>query len=150
MKILMVCLGNICRSPLAEGILRSKIEEQGLDWEVDSAGTGGWHVGAPPDIRSQEVARKHGLDISDQRARTLTMYDQQEWDIIYAMDSSNFNDILKLARTEEEREKVRLIMNEVGPGMNEAVPDPYWDDNGFSQVFDMLNQACDAIIKRYK
>jgi protein-tyrosine phosphatase len=147
MQILMVCLGNICRSPLAEGIMRSKIEAAGLDWEVDSAGTGSWHVGDPPDPRSIDVARKHGLDISTQCARKLRPYDLEQYDRIFAMDSSNYRNILQLALTEEERGKVHMIMNMSEPGMNESVPDPYWDDDGFEKVYQMLNRACEAVIK---
>jgi protein-tyrosine phosphatase len=145
MKVLMVCLGNICRSPLAEGILRAKVAAQGLDWEVDSAGTGTWHAGEAPDPRSQEVAKKHGLDISNQRARTFKPYDLEVFDRIYVMDSSNYNDVIKQAQTPEEVAKVKLIMNELYPGENRAVPDPYWDDDGFEQVYQMLDNACSIL-----
>ncbi|RMG83480.1 MAG: low molecular weight phosphotyrosine protein phosphatase [Bacteroidetes bacterium] len=150
MKILMVCLGNICRSPLAEGILKHKIKERGLDWTVDSAGTGSWHVGERPDPRSIAMARKKGIDISDQRARKFTAADFDRYDLILAMDSSNYRDILRRAKTEEHRNKVALIMNFASPGRNENVPDPYWDDNGFEQVFDMLEAACDSLIQKFE
>lgn len=149
MKILMVCLGNICRSPLAEGILRYKINEQGLNWEVDSAGTGSWHVGEKPDPRSQFVAAQHGLDISDQRGRQFSTYDYELFDQIYVMDASNYNDVVKLANSEEERSKVKMILNELNPGANKSVPDPYWDDDGFEKVYQMLDAACDQILKQY-
>jgi protein-tyrosine phosphatase len=145
MKILMVCLGNICRSPLAEGILRQKIEAHGLDWEVDSAGTGNWHAGEAPDPRSQAVAKKYSIDISNQRARTFQPYDLEVFDRIYVMDSSNYNDVVKQAQNPEEVEKVKLILNEAYPGENRAVPDPYWDDDGFEQVYQMLDKACSVI-----
>lgn len=150
MKILMVCLGNICRSPLAEGILKHKIKERGLDWTVDSAGTGSWHVGERPDPRSIAMARKKGIDISDQRARKFTVADFDRYDLILVMDSSNYQDVLRLAKTEEHRKKVELIMNFAAPGRNKNVPDPYWDDNGFEQVFDMLEEACEALIQKFE
>lgn len=150
MKILMVCLGNICRSPLAEGILRHKIKEHGLDWEVDSAGTGNWHVGQPPDARSIQTARNYGLDITTQRARQFIGKDLDRYDLILAMDTSNYQNILRLAQTEEHRKKVRLILNYVYPDRNQSVPDPYWDDNGFDQVYKMLLNACEHVIKAHR
>lgn len=149
MKILMVCLGNICRSPLAEGIMKSKIKEHNLNWEVDSSGTGAWHVGQLPDSRSISTATLFGIDITDQRARQLKIKDLNDFDLIFAMDSSNYGDILRLAKNEIERKKVQLIMNQVNPKMNQNVPDPYWDDNGFEKVYKMLDVACDEIIKAY-
>jgi len=149
MKILMVCLGNICRSPLAEGIMQSKIDLHGLDWSVDSAGTGSWHVGERPDHRSAEVAQKHGIDINYQRARQFQVDDFQQFDLIFAMDSSNYQNILKMAASKEEEKKVQLIMNEVKPGFNQNVPDPYWNNDGFELVFQMLDEACDEIIKKF-
>ncbi|MCU0346272.1 MAG: low molecular weight phosphotyrosine protein phosphatase [Saprospiraceae bacterium] len=150
MKILMVCLGNICRSPLAEGILQHKIEQHGLDWQVDSAGTGAWHTGQQPDSRSIATARKYSIDISRQRARQLKPHDLDRFDLVLAMDSQNYRDILHLATTKEQQEKVKLIMNYVTPGRNQAVPDPYWDDNGFEQVYSMLEQACDQLIAQLR
>lgn len=150
MKILMVCLGNICRSPLAEGILRHKVEQHHLSWQIDSAGTSGWHSGETPDKRSIEIASKNGIDISKQHSRKLYGFDLEEFDIIYAMDKSNYNDIVSMAKNESERLKVKLILNEIAPHNNE-VPDPYYgDENGFENVFNMLNKACDAIIAKYK
>jgi len=150
MNILMVCLGNICRSPLAEGILQNKISKHGLDWMVGSAGTGSWHVGEQPDSRSVAVALKHGIDINNQRARQFRASDLQEFDLIFAMDSSNYQNILKMADSKEEEEKVKMIMNEVQPGYNQNVPDPYWDNDGFEQVFQMLDEACERVIERNK
>ena len=146
MKILMVCLGNICRSPLAEGIMQKKATDMGLDWEIDSAGTGSWHTGEAPDPRSQEIAKKHGLDISNQRARSFKPYDLEVFDRIYAMDSSNYKDIIKQARNAQEATKIRMILNEVYPGENRSVPDPYWDDDGFEQVYNLLDKACNEIL----
>jgi len=147
----MVCLGNICRSPLAEGILRHQLKVAGImDWEIDSAGTGGWHGGELPDRRSIEVAKKYDIDITSQRARKLNGYDLENFDLIFAMDASNYNDILKLSQNKAERDKVKLIMNEAYPGQNKQVPDPYYNDNGFEEVFQMLDKACGKIIEHYR
>lgn len=149
MRILMVCLGNICRSPLAEGILKEKIKQANLNWHVDSAGTSGWHSGELPDRRSIKIAEKFGIDITDQRSRKVRSIDYEEFDIIFAMDTQNHKDLMELARP-EEHEKIKLILNEIYPNENRNVPDPYWDDNGFEKVFDMLDKACEQIIERYK
>ena len=145
----MVCLGNICRSPLAEGIMRTKVHEQGLDWQIDSAGTGSWHVGNPPDPRSRSVAQQYGIDISGQRARQFKAGDLDEFDLVFAMDASNYQNILKHATDSRQEAKVHLIMNVADPGRNQGVPDPYWDDDGFEQVYQMLNRACESIIATY-
>lgn len=147
MKILMVCLGNICRSPLAEGILKHKVAEQGLDWTVDSAGTGSWHVGEQPDRRSIEVAKKHGLDITEQRARQFRPQDFEAFDRILVMDSSNFQDVLGQAQKEAHRKKVDLLLNSAYPKENRNVPDPYWDNDGFEKVFQMVEEACAKLIE---
>lgn len=148
MKILMVCLGNICRSPLAEGIMQHLIVENNLDWEVDSAGTGSWHVGELPDERSITTAQNHDIDITNQRARQFHFPDFENFDKIYVMDSQNFIDVTKQAANEEEKNKVELIMNELEPGKNINVPDPYWNDNGFEGVYQMLHDSCSMIIKK--
>ncbi|MGI9531285.1 low molecular weight protein-tyrosine-phosphatase [Lutimonas sp.] len=146
-KVLMVCLGNICRSPLAEGILKSKTDRHFVF--VDSAGTGGWHVGELPDARSIEVARANGLDISDQRCRKFTRNDFEDFDKIYVMDKSNYSDVLALAQTKQEESKVIMILNESAADLNEEVPDPYYGgDNGFQHVYDLLNDACEQIANR--
>lgn len=148
MKILMVCLGNICRSPLAQGILEYKLKEASLDWEVDSAGTGGWHAGQKPDMRSIEVARKHGIDIGKQAARKIRPIDIDDFDLIYCMDSSNYQDMINMCHNEDEEVKVKLIMNESDPDRNVNVPDPYYGgQDGFENVYQMLDKACDAIIE---
>lgn len=150
MKVLMVCLGNICRSPLAHGILDYKLKERNLDWIVDSCGTGGWHVGELPDKRSIDIARKNGLDITYQRARQLRSSDIDEFDFIFAMDTNNYEDILRYCHTERERVKVKLILNEVYPNEFRSVPDPYYGGvNGFQDVYKMLDEACERIIERY-
>ncbi len=145
MNILMVCLGNICRSPLAEGIMKAKLHERGLPWRVDSAGTGSWHIGELPDPRSVSVARKYGIDITDQRARQFTRHDYDVFDLIFAMDRQNYQDILSLAPNAQSRNKVYLIL-QAAHGQNNEVPDPYWDDQGFEQVYRMLDDACEQIL----
>jgi len=145
-KILMVCLGNICRSPLAEGILKSKVNH--LDVEVDSAGTAAYHLGEQPDIRSIEIAKKYGIDLSNQRARQFSINDFDKFDKIYAMDTSNYANIIALARDESDRDKVDLILNESNPKSFESVPDPYYGgSNGFQDVFQMLDDACNKIVE---
>jgi len=148
MKVLMVCLGNICRSPLAEGILKHKCKAKGLDWAVDSAGTSGWHVNELPDPRSIATAKENGIDITDQRSRKFLSEDYDRYDLILAMDSSNYQDIIKLAPSEASKEKVKLILNYVFPNQNKAVPDPYYND-GFDHVYGLLDSACDRIIESY-
>lgn len=145
----MVCLGNICRSPLAQGILEDKIKKHGLNWQVDSAGTGGWHSGELPDRRSIQVAKKYGIDLSTQRARKLNGYDLENFDLIFAMDKSNLQDIQKLAQNQEELKKIKLILNESHPNKNLIVPDPYYNDNGFEEVYQLLDEACTSIIQNY-
>lgn len=147
MQILMVCLGNICRSPLAEGIMQQKIMEAGLDWTVDSAGTGGWHAGDPPDGRSVVTGREMGIDISGQRARKFVLADFDQFDHILVMDSQNMTDVLRHARHDGDRGKVALIMNFVQPQRNVNVPDPYYGgSDGFHNVYRMLDSACGAFI----
>lgn len=148
MNVLMVCLGNICRSPLAQGILEHKIAELGLSWNIDSAGTGAWHAGEKPDTRGIAKAASEGIDISRQRARQFTAEDFQKFDLILAMDASNYKNINKLSEKEEEREKVHMMMNFAYPDENRAVPDPYYD-GGFDNVYAMLELACNGIISKY-
>jgi protein-tyrosine phosphatase len=146
-KVLMVCLGNICRSPLAEGILVSKVKSDEI--LVDSAGTGAYHIGKFPDKRSIEVAGKYGIDITNQRARKFTVKDFDTFDYIYAMDESNYQNILMLARTNDDKSKVQLILNEAHTTKNLAVPDPYYGGNqGFENVYTMLEQACEIIANK--
>lgn len=149
MKILMVCLGNICRSPLAEGILKHKVKQKGLNWHVDSAGTGGWHSGELPDRRSIKMAEKNGIDITDQRARQIKGVDFDKFDVILAMDKSNYSDLKSLAKEPLQKEKVKLIMNFARPNSDEEVPDPYYD-NRFQLVFDLLDEACEAVVRSYE
>jgi len=146
MKILMVCLGNICRSPLAKGILWSKGKH--LNLEVDSAGTAAYHIGKQPDIRSIEIANKYAIDLNQQRARQFSRADFDKFDIIYAMDTNNYAHLISLASSETERNKIRMILNEINPNSYQSVPDPYYGgDNGFQDVYNMLDKACDKIIQ---
>jgi len=143
----MVCLGNICRSPLAEGILKSKVDSDLV--YVDSAGTGGWHIGELPDVRSIDVAKANGLDISDQQCRKFVKQDFEDFDWIYVMDKSNLKNVIDLAESQENRSKVVMILNELNPGSNLEVPDPYYGGaNGFQHVYSMLNDACELISNR--
>jgi protein-tyrosine phosphatase len=143
MKLLMVCLGNICRSPLAEGIMQHLADEQGLDWHIDSAGTGDWHVGEGPDRRSTRTAMSHGIDISRQICRIFKVSDFDEFDLILVMDKSNLSDILAKARNEEDVKKVKLLLGD------KIVPDPYYDDAQFEPVFQLIEQGCREIIKQH-
>jgi Protein-tyrosine-phosphatase len=143
-KILMVCLGNICRSPLAEGILASKLPKD--KFTVDSAGTGSWHIGHAPDERSIAVAKKNKLDISKQKGRQFTASDFDFFDYIYVMDNSNYSDVMELSKNQEQKNKVQLILNELFPNENVDVPDPYYGvPNGFDAVYKMLDEVCDLI-----
>lgn len=145
----MVCLGNICRSPLAEGILKSKTFLKNVT--VDSAGTGAYHIGSQPDERSISVAKKHNIDIENQQGRQFDVHDFDNFELIYAMDNSNYLNILKLARNDSDKKKVSLILNEIFPGEDLDVPDPYYGGkHGFETVFKMLDQACDVIVAKLK
>ncbi|MFV8375286.1 low molecular weight protein-tyrosine-phosphatase [Flavobacterium sp. LB1P62] len=146
-KILMVCLGNICRSPLAEGILASKLPKN--KFTVDSAGTGSWHIGHSPDDRSIAVAKKNKINISNQKGRQFSTNDFDAFDYIYVMDNSNYSDVIELAKNEDQKEKVHLILNELFPNENVDVPDPYFGlPNGFEIVYNMLDEVCDVISKK--
>ena len=146
MKILMVCLGNICRSPLAEGILTHKTKS--LNIEVDSAGTAGYHVGQLPDSRSIEIAKEYNIDLSKQRARQFNRVDFDRFDIIYAMDTNNYAHLISLASNNDERNSIRLILNEINPNAYESVPDPYYGGgDGFQNVYNMLDKACERIVQ---
>lgn len=143
-KVLMVCLGNICRSPLAEGILQNKVDPKYII--VDSAGTAGYHVGNPPDPRSISVASKNGIDISHQQCRKFTYSDFATYDYIYVMDKTNYSDILNLAISSTDSNKVKLLLEE-----GNDVPDPYYRGNdGFNQVYLLIDDACTSIAKNLK
>ena len=146
MKILMVCLGNICRSPLAEGIMKNLLtKEPKLRWKIDSAGTASYHVGSQPDKRSVAEAEKHGIDLTTIRSRQLSNMDFYTHDIILAMDAENYNNIIKI-QPSDSHARVELIMNYAFPKENRQVPDPYYE-GGFDEVYNMLEHACTAFIK---
>jgi len=147
MKILMICLGNICRSPLAEGILKHLCAEKKINWEIDSCGTGSWHIGDEPDRRSQAIAIENGIDISKQRARQIKKADLKYYDLLITMDQDNYNTVKKMA-SEEQKSKIHLLNNFANPGKNEAVIDPYYNAL-FEPVFKQIYTACEAIIKQY-
>jgi protein-tyrosine phosphatase len=149
MKILMVCLGNICRSPLAEGILKQKALEAGLNWTVESAGTNSYHIGEPPHPLSQKVALLNGVDICEQRARRFVKEDLDRFDKIYAMAEDVLDDIKQIAREKYDPSKVDLFLNELYPGQNASVPDPwYGSEAGYHEVYQLIDEACDAIIEK--
>ncbi|WP_437919181.1 low molecular weight protein-tyrosine-phosphatase [Sphingobacterium sp. LRF_L2] len=139
MKILMVCLGNICRSPLAHGVLEHLVKQEGLDWEIDSAGTGDWHIGQGPDNRSVAVARKYGVDISSQRAQLFDRKFFDLYDHIFVMDENNYRDVVCMTDDLEKREKVKMFLSEG------AVPDPYLDPALFEPVYHMIEQRCQEL-----
>ncbi len=151
MKILMVCLGNICRSPLAEGILKDKAEVAGLSWVIDSAGTNGYHVGEAPHPLSQKVALLNGIDISRQRARKFTAADINNFDIVYAMAEDVIMEMKRIAKNQFDGAKVDLLMNELYPARDMDVPDPWsGPEPAYHEVFAMIDKACDKIIEKYR
>ena len=146
-KILMVCLGNICRSPLAKGILQSKLNSNSAI--IDSAGTAAYYTGNLPDIRSIKVASKNLIDISNQRARKFIIKDFDNFDVIFVMDEENYINIRSLSRNQSDLSKVKMILNEINPNLNESVPDPYYGgDQGFENVFKILDEACTIIAQK--
>ena len=140
----MVCLGNICRSPLAEGVMQHLTNKYGLDWQIDSAGTGDWHVGEGPDRRSVRAAQDNGIDISKQICRKFRKSDFDEFDLIFVMDKSNYADVLAMAPNEQAAAKVRLLLGD------KEVPDPYYDDSQFQPVFELIEVGCKGIVKQFK
>jgi protein-tyrosine phosphatase len=147
-KVLMVCLGNICRSPLAEGILQAKLPN---NYIVDSAGTADYHVGTAPDKRSVITAKKFGVDISQQKCRQISVSDFENFDYIYVMDTSNYKNVLAIAPNEKAKQKVKVILNELHPNKNLEVPDPYYGDiKGFEHVYQLLDEVCDVIAAKIK
>lgn len=146
----MVCLGNICRSPLAEGILQDKAFRAGLSWSVESAGTNGYHTGEAPHPLSRKVARLNGIDISAQRSRRFLADDYRVYDRIYAMAGDVMDDIRRIAKTQYDPDKTDLLLNELYPGLNQDVPDPwYGPEPGYHEVYRLIEKACDAIIDKY-
>ena len=145
-KILMVCLGNICRSPLAEGILKDTLDPN--RFQVASAGTGGWHVGNPPDPRSIDIAQKKGLDISQQRAQQFIPAFFDQYDLIYAMDQSNYSVLKALAKSPDQLKKLYLLLEAIFPGEGVDVPDPYYGGvSGFAEVYNLIDRACEVIAR---
>ncbi len=151
MKVLMVCLGNICRSPMAEGILRKKSLDYKLDLHIDSAGTGDWHTGESPDPRAIRTANFFGINISKLKARQFNVSDFDNFDKIFAMDQSNMKNILALARNESDKNKVELLLNHIPHQKNKNVPDPWFGgEEGFTDVFNLLDEACESYINKIK
>jgi len=151
MKVLMICLGNICRSPMAEGILRHKAEERGFTIKLDSCGTNGYHDGEGADPRAVKNLSQKGIGISDLRSRKFRVSDFDEFDRLFVMDQSNYDNIIALARNEADRNKVSLFLNEAFPGKNRIVPDPYFGgDEGFETVYHLLTAASDAFLNSLK
>ena len=150
MKILMVCLGNICRSPLAEGILENEVKKAGLSWQVESAGTNGYHIGEAPHRLSQKVARLNGIDICNQRARQFVKEDFDRYDKIYALADDVIDEIKWIAKEKFNSNKVDLLLNELYPGEDRSVPDPwYGPEPGYHEVYKLIDEACKAIIRKY-
>ncbi len=151
MKVLMVCLGNICRSPIADGLLRQKVLEEQLDVEVDSAGTIGMHAGSAPDKRMIDTAKNRGTDISFLKARQFTAADFEEFDVIFAMDKNNKRDILSLAKSAEDKQKVHLLLSDISDQAEANVPDPYYGTSkDFEHVYDLVDKATNTIIQKIK
>jgi protein-tyrosine phosphatase len=148
-NILMVCLGNICRSPVAEGIMKNRLDHYNLNITVDSAGTSNYHPGENPDLRSTKNALKNGIDISNLVARQFKVQDFDNFDIIYVMDEQNKIDVLNLSRNDIDKSKVKLMLTELPGTSHKNVPDPYFgDEAGFQLVFDLLSKACENVAQR--
>ncbi len=151
MKYLMVCLGNICRSPIAAGILKSKLKSIGSDSVVESRGFEPYHNGDRADARAQKIASKNNIDISDHQAQLFQTTDFDKFDMIFVMDRNNYDDVISMARNENDVKKIDYIMNASRPNTNTVVPDPYYGiEGGFSMVFDMLDEACNGIIEKFE
>ncbi|MGH2624337.1 MAG: low molecular weight protein-tyrosine-phosphatase [Sphingobacterium sp.] len=141
---MMVCLGNICRSPLAHGVMDNMVKQAGLNWEIDSAGTGDWHIGSSPDKRSIEIAKNNGIDITNQRAQLFDPSFFQQYDKILVMDKQNYEDVLAIANTQQDRDKVSLFL------VDDEVPDPYLDSNMFTSVFQLIENRCKELLLELK
>ena len=151
MKILMVCLGNICRSPIAEGVLQNLISTNHLNWAVDSAGMENYHVGEHPHRYSQKICQKNGIDISKQKARQFVGADFKKFDKVYAMSQDVLEMLKYKAGSDFDDSKVMLFLNELNPGQNQSVPDPwYGPEEDYTYVFDLINKTCQKIVAKYK
>lgn len=149
MKALMICLGNICRSPMAEGIVRKLAADRGIDIQLDSCGTNGFHDGESPDSRATRNLKEKGIDISDLHSRKFRSTDFDKFDVLFTMDLSNRDTVLALAKTESDRKKVKLFLNEAHPGKDLPVPDPYYGgDEGFESVYQLINEAATAFLNK--
>ena len=149
-KVLFVCLGNICRSPMAHGLLRHLAEERNIVLEIDSCGTSGYHAGEAPDLRAQAKMIEKGVDISDLRSRPFRASDFDEFDEIYVMDKSNMNNVLHLAKNDSHRDKVKLFLS-LGNTAQEEVPDPYYgSSDGFELVYQLLHEASKEWIAQHQ
>jgi protein-tyrosine phosphatase len=146
MKILMVCLGNICRSPVAEGVLKHLSTKKNLALDIDSAGTAGYHIGEQPDKRSIKNAKKNGVDISKLKARKFSKADFDEFDRIFVMDESNYKNVISISSEKHHHSKVDFLLNQLTPGKNLPVPDPYYgNEKEFEDVFQLIYKACDKL-----
>lgn len=146
----MVCLGNICRSPLAEGVLRHKAKQAGLNWKIDSAGTGAHNPGCAPHHLSQKVAKHYGVEMHDQQCRQFLKEDMDHFDHIYVMDEENYQEVKRIAGNKWNSEKVDYLLNEIYPGENRTIFDPwYGGEAGFHEVYAMIEKACNAIVRKY-
>ncbi len=145
-RIYFVCLGNICRSPMAEGLMRQKLKEHNLNWEVVSRGVDDYHEGESPDPRAQAIMKEKGHDISDIRSQQFHVDDFKKAHKVIAMDTSNYHELFNLAPSDKERDKLELMLEYLYPGKRQSVPDPYWDDDGFELVYKMLDKSLDAFI----
>ena len=151
MKILMVCLGNICRSPMADGLMRKKVQDHNLEAYIDSAGTANYHVGGAPDARMTQTAKRKGIDISGLQARQFVVADFDTFDLIYVMDHSNYDNVVRLARSESDRNKVQLILELLPNQIEIEVPDPYYGgQEGFEHVYDLLDKSTDIILNNLR
>jgi protein-tyrosine phosphatase len=150
MKILFVCIGNICRSPIAEGVLQHKCNQLNLNWTIDSVGTHNYHVGEKPHTSSQQICKENGIDISNQKARQFTKSDFEKFDIIYALATDVQQTLFSKASTEEEKQKIKLLLDELYDTKGKSVKDPWYGEyDGYIDVFDEIELACEAIIKEY-
>ena len=146
----MVCLGNICRSPIAEGVLQKKAKDQGLNWIIDSAGTNGYHIGEAPHRFSQKICKQHGIDISRQRAVYFLSRHLEEYDLIYALAEDVYREIKKIGGPNAPMHKVKIFLSELNEGSTESVPDPwYGDESGYLPVYELIDKTCNKIIEKY-